>query len=257
MEIINDPKKPKKVAEAPIPGKNEHLSPPVSTKNLASRRLANLRAKIQAEADSTTISETQKREERVSPIATVTEANNNADENKTDDDEEISDATECKPVHNIPPPKQFLVVNKIISSIKAQLKEGYTEKIVTKDRFADIEEEINKQSCDYPIIKQPSTPPQFLEASKLVSSIKSKLEPKKGEEVRRYSSANDRLAALRKDLIEDVNSAAEKLNVSDSAIPELYRQTEDKKMDVDNFQVIIKYSYMLCLLFLYVTDLLN
>lgn len=58
---------------------------------------------------------------------------------------------------------------------------------------------ICNQTPEYPFSKHPATPPQFSEASKLVSAIKSKLAYKvsSSKEVKPYPSAKDRMQSLR------------------------------------------------------------
>lgn len=83
--------------------------------------------------------------------------------------------------------------------MKAQLPEEYCNKAKPKDTFADIEEGICNQTAEYPFMKHPATPPQFSEASKLVSAIKSKLSYKGStkDNIESFSSAKDRMESLR------------------------------------------------------------
>lgn len=103
--------------------------------------------------------------------------------------------------------------------MKAQLPEEYCSKPKQKDTFADIEEGICNQTAEYPFMKHPATPPQFSEASKLVSAIKSKLSYKvssKETPVKTFSSAKERLEALRTRLSNEAESdtSFNSLNVS-------------------------------------------
>lgn len=87
--------------------------------------------------------------------------------------------------------------------MKAQLPEEYCNKMKQKDTFADIEQGIYQQTAEYPSLKHPATPPQFSEASKLVSAIKSKLSykvPYKDTPVKTFMSAKERMEALRSSL---------------------------------------------------------
>ncbi|XP_050668622.1 transcriptional protein SWT1 [Leptidea sinapis] len=111
-------------------------------------------------------------------------------------------------LHSIPSPSQFFAANKIISSMKAQLPEEFCNKQTSKDTFADIEKEICSQTTDYPFSKHPATPPQFSEASKLVSAIKSKLAYRVStpKDVKTFSSPKERMEELRTRLSKDVDS---------------------------------------------------
>ncbi|CAH2077069.1 unnamed protein product, partial [Iphiclides podalirius] len=114
-------------------------------------------------------------------------------------------------LQSTPSPSQFLAANKIISSMKAQLPEEYYIKEKQKDTFADIEQGICNQTPEYPFNKHPATPPQFSEANKLVSAIKSKLTYKvmvpQEESVMTFANAKDRMETLRRSLTETTNTA--------------------------------------------------
>lgn len=87
--------------------------------------------------------------------------------------------------------------------MKAQLPEEYCCKEKQKDTFADIEKGICSQTPEYPFSKHPVTPPQFSEASKLMSAIKSKLAYKVStskDSIINYTSAQDRMNSLRANL---------------------------------------------------------
>lgn len=97
--------------------------------------------------------------------------------------------------------------------MKAQLPEEYSNKSVQKDTFADIEQGICNQTAEYPFMKHPATPPQFSEASKLVSAIKSKLGYKL-KDIKTFGSAKDRMESLRADLSNEAIEEAKELNDS-------------------------------------------
>jgi hypothetical protein len=135
----------------------------------------------------------------------------------------------------MPSPSQFLAANKIISSMKAQIPEKYCDISKQTDTFADIAEVINKQTSEYSFMKHPATPPQFSEANKLVSAIKSKLTYKgtvnKDTEVKSFISAKDRMESLRASLREEVET--DDNNMSNS----LHDNQYSEAMDVDYKQV--------------------
>ncbi|KPJ06878.1 Transcriptional protein SWT1 [Papilio machaon] len=97
-------------------------------------------------------------------------------------------------------PSQFFAANKIISSMKAQLPEEYDNRVVQKDTFADIEQGICNKITGYPSNVHPSTPPQFSQADKLLSAIKTKLAYKMPTKDRSDNSCatSDRMQMLRR-----------------------------------------------------------
>ncbi|KPI92961.1 Transcriptional protein SWT1 [Papilio xuthus] len=97
-------------------------------------------------------------------------------------------------------PSQFFAANKIISSMKAQLPEEYDNKDIQKDTYADIEQGICNKITGYPSNAHPSTPPQFSQADKLLSAIKTKLAYKLPIKDRTDNSytASDRMQMLRR-----------------------------------------------------------
>ncbi|KAL0881204.1 hypothetical protein ABMA27_002308 [Loxostege sticticalis] len=227
------PTKKPSPAKPPDPHKKE--SPPkpetqkTTPKNTANSRLSQLRAQLAADAQKEENSHEKspsKANKRISPNATQTETqakvqktelkSPNVNESKcsTNTQSPSSDS-----LQSIPSPSQFFAANKIISSMKAQLPEEYCSKPKQKDTFADIEEGICNQTAEYPFMKHPATPPQFSEASKLVSAIKSKLSYKvssKETPVKTFSSAKERLEALRTRLSNEAESdtSFNSLNVS-------------------------------------------
>lgn len=149
------------------------------SKNLANSRLSQLRAEL---------AESLKQEDK----------SNSTTEQKTVKDkspQEFLNQSDSNSLQSSPSPSQFFAANKILSSMKAQLPDKYSNK-KPKDTFADIEQGINQS--DHPFLKPPGTPPQFSEASKLVLAIKSKLSYKGSKEpVKMYTSAKDRMEQLR------------------------------------------------------------
>ncbi|XP_014369204.2 transcriptional protein SWT1 [Papilio machaon] len=97
-------------------------------------------------------------------------------------------------------PSQFFAANKIISAMKAQLPEEYDNRVVQKDTFADIEQGICNKITGYPSNVHPSTPPQFSQADKLLSAIKTKLAYKMPIKERSDNSCStsDRMQMLRR-----------------------------------------------------------
>ncbi|CAG9785821.1 unnamed protein product [Diatraea saccharalis] len=147
-------------------------------------------------------------------------------------------------LQSIPSPSQFLAANKIISSMKAQLPEEYSDKVRQKSTFADIEEGINKQTPEYPFMKHPATPPQFSEASKLMSAIKSKLSYKgsvNDTPVKSFRSAKDRMEALRTRLSDEASTESHSFlcNTDDN---NMMKKDKIEAMDVDFQKQIIQRS---------------
>ncbi|OWR41283.1 putative ubiquitin-protein ligase BRE1 [Danaus plexippus plexippus] len=173
-----------------------------SSKNTANTRLSNLRAKLAAEV----------REEDLNLKKKVSPKTNNETPQKSQrseqkspslNDSKSTQSPSSDSSQSMPSPSQFFAANKIISSMKAQLPEEYCNKEKQKDTFADIEKGICSQTTEYPFSKHPATPPQFSEASKLVSAIKSKLAYKGSsskEGLKTFPSANARLEVLRANL---------------------------------------------------------
>ncbi|XP_012548724.2 transcriptional protein SWT1 [Bombyx mori] len=188
-------------------------------KNLANTRLTQLRAQLSSEA--------QKEENKDSTVkkrkmSTDTETSRNSRTEKSPSSSDVKSSTQSpssESLPSIPSPSQFFAANKIISSMKAQLPEEYCDKVKQKDMFADIEQGIYNQVTEYPYMKHPATPPQFSEASKLVSAIKSKLTYKSSGvdcDLITYSSAQDRLDALRTRLSNDATNAEYSINIPES-----------------------------------------
>lgn len=201
------------------------------TKNIANSRLSQLQAQLKNEIQNEeTREKSPHKNKRKSPIETETSRNKsekspNINESKCTTQSPTSDS-----VHSIPSPSQFFAANKIISSMKAQLTEEYCDKTKQKDTFADIEQGICNQVTEYPYVKHPATPPQFSEASKLVSAIKSKLNSKvncKDVNIKSFSSAKERMDSLRSRLSDGV------LSVDDSVISDKSVEYCNEPMDVD------------------------
>ncbi|XP_023933787.2 transcriptional protein SWT1 [Bicyclus anynana] len=198
-QSTSTPKLPKITPSKSAPSSAETSRKHCPVKNLASARLANLRSSLNSEVKKEECSDTSQSKNKVSP------------KNETHQRSKIEcPMNESKSTHSpssdslqsIPSPSQFLAANKIISSMKAQLPEEYCSKEKQKDMFADIEKGINSQTTEYPFSKHPATPPQFSEASKLVSAIKSKLAYKvsSSKDSKPYTSAKDRMESLRSSL---------------------------------------------------------
>lgn len=209
------------------------------TKNLANQRLAQLRSRLSVEAQDDSSNSNEKppsKKQRASPKPQQPEAKVPKTEDRSPNANETkgtgtSQSPSSESLQSIPSPSQFFAANKIISSMKAQLPEEYCEKLKPKDTFADIEEGICNQMSEYPYMKHPATPPQFSEASKLVSAIKSKLNKvSKDANPTIYSSASERMGALRASL----NNESMETNESESF---LIINNEEKcmteSMDVD------------------------
>lgn len=173
------------------------------TKNLANNRLSQLRAQLDAEIQSRTDDSA-----RSSPKPIPSEIKTSISESPLNESRvSTTQSPSSDSIQSMPSPSQFLAANKIISSMKAQLPEEYCGKMKQKDTFADIEQGIYNQTAEYPSLKHPATPPQFSEASKLVSAIKSKLSykvPDKDTPVNTFMSAKKRMEALRNRLSSDI-----------------------------------------------------
>uniref|UniRef100_A0A2A4K8H4 WW domain-containing protein n=1 Tax=Heliothis virescens TaxID=7102 RepID=A0A2A4K8H4_HELVI len=217
-------KKHKKEAATPTKQKPKNESPQKPTptketpekqtpvKNAANQRLSQLRSRLSAEAqdDSSNSNDKSpvKHKQKISPKPAATETKTSRTETKsptvTENKCNTSQSPSSDSLQSVPSPSQFFAANKIISSMKAQLPEEYCDKTKPKDTFADIEHGICNQTSEYPYLKHPATPPQFSEASKLVSAIKSKLTKVAGSDIQTFSSASDRMEALRKSLGTDL-----------------------------------------------------
>ncbi|VVC97214.1 unnamed protein product, partial [Leptidea sinapis] len=211
-------------------------------KNLANARLSQLRAQLNDEAEAEETSNTnnhnqqfvnskppqpnQKPGEEVKTKQHLNTSPNkyqrrnpSVSPSKTDEsppsDSKSNHSQFSETLHSIPSPSQFFAANKIISSMKAQLPEEFCNKQTSKDTFADIEKEICSQTTDYPFSKHPATPPQFSEASKLVSAIKSKLAYRVStpKDVKTFSSPKERMEELRTRLSKDVKLSAPLTNI--------------------------------------------
>ncbi|XP_013187068.2 transcriptional protein SWT1 [Amyelois transitella] len=236
----NKPDTPEKpVRPSPSPSKqpaeaspNKH-SPLKKTpsRNIANNRLAQLRSRLSNEAENNESSNDK------SPVKQKLSPKVNETPTKVDDKSpQINDSTKCPTtnqspssdsIQSIPSPSQFFAANKIISSMKAQLPEKYCDKTKQKDTFADIEEGICNQTAEYPFMKHPATPPQFTEASKLVSAIKSKLSYKvanKDGNVETFQNAQDRMNAMRSRLSSETTMTEDSLSNVDC---------NNEMMDVD------------------------
>ncbi|PZC71661.1 hypothetical protein B5X24_HaOG212770 [Helicoverpa armigera] len=219
-------KKQKKEAGTPTKQKSKNESPQKPTptketpekqtpvKNAANQRLSQLRSRLSAEAQEESSNSNDKSpvkpKQKISPKPAATETKTSRTETKSPTVTENKCNTTQSPssdsLQSMPSPSQFFAANKIISSMKAQLPEEYCDKTKPKDTFADIEHGICNQTSEYPYMKHPATPPQFSEASKLVSAIKSKLTKVAGKDgnIKTYTSASDRMEALRKSLGTDL-----------------------------------------------------
>lgn len=210
-----------KLTPSPVPlkettPKNDRLSGPslkstpstqskeaTPTKNLASNRLSQLRAQLDFEIQQTRTEDIDKpsaKMVRSSPKPIPAESPLHESKVST------THSPSSDSIQSVPSPSQFFAANKIISSMKAQLPEEYCNKTKQKDTFADIEQGIYNQAAEYPSLKHPATPPQFSEASKLVSAIKSKLSykvPYKDTTVKTFTSAKNRMEAFRNSLSSD------------------------------------------------------
>lgn len=200
----------------------------VTKKNIASSRMSRLRANLSNESIE------DNRSPKNSPNTSQTSKVNLRSPSLNDSKSNIIQSPNDSQAES---PSQFLAANKIISSMKAHLQEEFNNKEKPKDTFADIEQGICNQVTEYPYMKHPATPPQFSEASKLVSAIKSKLSYKANNEYPlQVNSANDRLATFRKSLgSEDMDVVMERT--------ENLQQSFNGEMEVDVQEV----SYILLL----------
>ncbi|XP_063822955.1 transcriptional protein SWT1 [Ostrinia nubilalis] len=255
------PSKPPDSHKKGSPPKPEALK--TTPKNSANSRLSQLRAQLAADTQKEEFHNNEKspskaNNKRISPNASHTQTEPQAKVQKTElkspntNDSKCSTNTQSPSsdsFQSIPSPSQFFAANKIISSMKAQLPEEYCNKPKQKDTFADIEEGICNQTAEYPFMKHPATPPQFSEASKLVSAIKSKLSYKvasKETPIKTFSSAKDRMEALRSRLSNEPESdtSHDSLNISkEIAYTKDIKYTNEasytgEAMDVDCKEVI-------------------
>ncbi|KAG7306002.1 hypothetical protein JYU34_008572 [Plutella xylostella] len=237
------------------------LLPP--TRNSANKRLHQLRTRLSNEAEKTESQQTPREKTPIkSPVKfqpNITKASPRVCQ--TDTPNKNSKATDLKSpnfnetrcsttaqspssdsLQSTPSPSQFFAANKILSSMKAQLPEKYSNKIKPKDTFADINQAICNQTPEYPSTKHPATPPQFSEASKIVSAIKSKLAykslvNKESPEVVTYCTAKDRMNALRTRLSNDVEvEPADKCNYSNNAGGNSVFLGNSEAMDVEEYK---------------------
>ncbi|CAG4999442.1 unnamed protein product [Parnassius apollo] len=235
-------------------GAKKSTSPkkPTPSKNLANKRLSQLRDQLTAEAekDKDVIKETSPRKRvRESPKSNVNETPVKIQRTELKSPS-LNDSkctiTSQSPsndsLQSTPSPSQFFAANKIIYSMKAQLPEEFNNKEKQKDTFADIEQGICNQTPEYPFNKHPATPPQFSEASKLVSAIKSKLTykltiPEEGS-VKKYTTAKDRMEALRTSLTtEETATSTKECSINDSVATDKCLEAmdvEDVKETVPN-----------------------
>lgn len=201
------PKIAKKISHSPIystPTPSRQSKETTPTGNFANNRLSNLRAQLDFEIQQTrteNIDQSPAKRSRISPKSIPSETKTSKSESPLNESKvSTTQSPSSDSIQSVPSPSQFFAANKIISSMKAQLPEEYSNKRKRKDTFADIEEGICNQTAEYPSLKHPATPPQFSEASKLVSAIKSKLSykvPCKDTPVKTYMSAKQRMDALR------------------------------------------------------------
>ncbi|KAG6460211.1 transcriptional protein SWT1 [Manduca sexta] len=198
------------------------------SKNLANSRLAQLRAQLNSDIQmEENKDKSPVKTKRRSPIETDTKVAKTEKSPTMNDSKCTTQSPSSESLHSIPSPSQFFAANKIISSMMAQLPDEYCDKIKQKDTFAEIEQGICSQVNEYPNVKHPVTPPQFSEASKLVSAIKSKLSSKEGT-LRTFTTAKERLDVLRTRLS---NEAADS-SMEDSIMSD--RGTfQSEAMDID------------------------
>lgn len=188
-------------------------------KNLANTRLSQLRTLLNSDIKDDEEPDIHQKKLKISPKSN--EAQKRSERKSPNlNDSRSTQSPNSDSLQSIPSPSQFFAANKIISSMKAQLPEEYCCKEKQKDTFADIEKGICSQTTEYPFSKHPATPPQFSEASKLVSAIKSKLAYKvsSSKDVKSYSSAKERMETLRTSLSleaeQGLNSSSSFLNTS-------------------------------------------
>ncbi|XP_026733253.1 uncharacterized protein LOC113497753 [Trichoplusia ni] len=235
---------PPKHSPVPIPSllkeTPEKQAATTPVKNLANQRLSQLRARLSSEIQDDNSNSNDKspvKKQKISPKPAPTET-----KTSTEKDSPTINETKCTTsqspssdsLQSMPSPSQFFAATKIITSMKAQLPEKYCDKTKPKDTFADIEQGICNQTSEYPYMKHPATPPQFSEASKLLSAIKSKLtKAGKEGEVKTYSSASERLTVLRNSLETDLmeTNESEPVVLSDSISKE--NKCTNDAMDVD------------------------
>lgn len=151
---------------------------PTPSKNTANTRLSQLRAELSADANNDEVKETPRTNNQTSkPITPQAEKTQRQETTNQNESQTTHSHSPNESAQSALSPSQFFAANKIIYSMKAQLPDRDTLK--PKDAFADIEERINNQTTEYPFMKHPATPPQFSEASKLMSAINSKLSYRK------------------------------------------------------------------------------
>lgn len=228
----------------PSPVQKDTPEKQTPVKNTANQRLSQLRARLSAEAQDESSNSNDKSpvkpKPKISPKPAPTETKTSKTENKSPTVTEPkctttqSQSPSSDSLQSIPSPSQFFAANKIISSMKAQLPEEYCDKTKPKDTFADIEHGICNEMSEYPYLKHPATPPQFSEASKLLSAIKSKLTKgacKEGS-VKTYSSASERMTELRSSLSNELmDQESDPIVLSNSVSIESISTSE--AMDVD------------------------
>ncbi|CAH0702205.1 unnamed protein product [Spodoptera exigua] len=252
-EVTATPTKQKVNSPSPLkPSPSTKETPQKRVKNAANQRLSQLRARLSLEAqDESTNSTDQSPSKAVKSSPTTattpkpaTETKPPKVENKSPNVTENKCTTSQSPssdsLQSIPSPSQFFAANKIICSMKAQLPEdAYCDNPKPKDTFADIEQGICNQTSEYPYMKHPSTPPQFSQASQLLSAIKSKLTKvavsKDGscqETVETYASASERMEKLRASLSSDLMEIESDPLVLSSSVS-IEKNCSSEGMDVD------------------------
>ncbi|KAJ2950257.1 hypothetical protein O0L34_g11620 [Tuta absoluta] len=236
------------IPESPV--KSVPSVPSTPCKNIANNRLSNLREQLNAEVQSLKQGEAerspQKRNLRISPKATQTETQAKTPRDlKSPHLNESKCSTSQSPssdsVPSIPSPSQFFAANKIICSMKAQLPEEYSSKVKPIDTFAAIEEGICNQITEYPYMKHPATPPQFSEASKLLSAIKSKLSGRvscKDLNLKTFTSAKERMENLRSRLSNDVEKVEVCKEITDEEYLSRIELPPTEDMDVEECKEI-------------------
>lgn len=270
-DVAATPSKQKVNSQSPLkPSPSTKETPQKRVKNAANQRLSQLRARLSAEAQddgTTSTDQCPSKAVKSSPTTATppksattpkpattpksTTTPKSATETKPPKVENKSPVTEGKcttsqspssdSLQSIPSPSQFFAANKIICSMKAQLPEdAYCDNPKPKDTFADIEQGICNQTSEYPYMKHPSTPPQFSQASKLLSAIKSKLTKvavsKDGscqETVETYVSASERMEKLRASLSSDLMEIESDPVVLSSSVSIETNCTLNDAMDVD------------------------
>lgn len=223
--------------------KNETPMKQSPVKNLANTRLSQLRALLNSEAKEEEDPDLSKKP-KISPK--FNESHKRNDNSPSFNDSKSTQSPSSDSLQSIPSPSQFFAANKIISSMKAQLPEEYCSKEKQKDTFADIEKGICSQTTEYPYSKHPATPPQFSEASKLMSAIKSKLAYKgsTSKEVKQFSSAKERMENLRMSLSletdKELNSSCSFLCKSEKSCEVDIEDTKNmsEAMEVEDFREV-------------------